>query len=187
MSAPGVPCAMRDKQSLWWLAAGFLLLVATGLGLRDPWPADEPRFALIARDMVSSGDWLFPRIGGDLYHDKPPFYFWLLASGYWLTGSIRASFLIPSLLAAGGIFAMVYDLARRLAGREAAFIATALLLCTAQFLMVTRGAQIDTTLCFMTTLSLYGFLRHLHWGPAWGWYFIGGLAAGLGVRSKSVV
>ena len=36
---------------LWLLGLG-LLLIATGIGLRDPWPADEPRFALIARDMV---------------------------------------------------------------------------------------------------------------------------------------
>ena len=66
-----------------------LLLIATGIGLRDPWPADEPRFALIARDMVASGDWLFPRAGGDLYQDKPPLYFWLLACAYALIGSVR--------------------------------------------------------------------------------------------------
>src|SRR4026209_549541 len=34
-----------------WLAALALLLIATGIGLRDPWPADEPRFALVAPDM----------------------------------------------------------------------------------------------------------------------------------------
>jgi len=176
---------MRDKHFLW-LALAALLLVATGLGLRDPWPADEPRFALIARDMVLHGDWLFPRVGGDLYDDKPPLFFWLLAAGYWITGSLRASFLIPSFLAACGILALVHDLARRLFGREAALAAAVLLACTVQFLVVTRGAQIDATLCFLTTLSLYGLLRHLLLGPAWGWYFIGGLAAGLGVITKGV-
>jgi len=39
-----------------WLIVAVSVLVATGLGMRDPWPADEPRFALIARDMVRSGD-----------------------------------------------------------------------------------------------------------------------------------
>jgi len=33
-----------------------LLLMATGLGLRDPWPADEPHFALVAQDMLRSGE-----------------------------------------------------------------------------------------------------------------------------------
>jgi 4-amino-4-deoxy-L-arabinose transferase-like glycosyltransferase len=72
---------MRWTDALW-LAGALALFVATGLGLRDPWPADEPRFALVARDMVASGDWLFPRVGGDFYSDKPPVYFWLLAAAY---------------------------------------------------------------------------------------------------------
>ncbi len=100
---------------------GFaLLLMATGLGLRDPWPADEPRFALVAQDMLRSGDWLIPRVGGDLYGDKPPFFFWLLASAMALTGSMRIGFLLPSLLAGIGATLLVYDLLRRARGREVA-------------------------------------------------------------------
>ncbi len=49
-----------------------------------------------------------------------------------------------------------------------------------------RGAQIDPVLCFFTTFSLYALLRHLLLGPAWGWYLIGGVAAGLGVITKGV-
>jgi 4-amino-4-deoxy-L-arabinose transferase-like glycosyltransferase len=176
---------MRWTDALW-LAGALALFVATGLGLRDPWPADEPRFALVARDMVASGDWLFPRVGGDFYSDKPPVYFWLLAAAYSVTGSIRASFLIPSFLAAGGVLWLVFDMSRRLAGRKAGLAAAGLLVCTVQFVVVMRGAQIDPTLCLLTTLSLYAFLRHLLLGPAWGWYFIGGLASGLGVVTKGV-
>jgi 4-amino-4-deoxy-L-arabinose transferase-like glycosyltransferase len=49
-----------------------------------------------------------------------------------------------------------------------------------------RSAQIDATLCLVMTLSLYSLLRHLLWGPAWSWYFLGGFAAGLGVITKGV-
>ncbi|HET9836052.1 MAG TPA: dolichyl-phosphate-mannose--protein mannosyltransferase, partial [Rhodanobacteraceae bacterium] len=35
-----------------------LVLLALGLGLRDPWPSDEPRFALVARTMLETGNWL---------------------------------------------------------------------------------------------------------------------------------
>ena len=79
---------------LLWLVGLTLLLVGTGIGLRDPWPADEPRFALIARDMVASGRWLVPLVGGDLYADKPPLYFWLMAFALKLTGSLRLAPLI---------------------------------------------------------------------------------------------
>lgn len=184
MSGPRTP-----RADLPWLALATLLLVgsAAGLGLRDPWPADEPRFAAVAAEMLDRGDWLFPRVGGDLYQDKPPLYFWLLAGALALTGgSIRAAFLLPSLLSAVGVVGLVHDLARRLAGRAAGLAGAATLLVTVQFLMAARSAQIDATLCLLTTLSLYGLLRHLLLGPAWGWYFAAGAAAGLGVITKGV-
>ena len=94
-ASPGDSATSSD--CLWLLGLG-LLLIATGIGLRDPWPADEPRFALIARDMVLTGDWLLPHVGGDIYSDKPPLFFWLIALGLQATDSLRVAFLLPSLL-----------------------------------------------------------------------------------------
>ncbi len=171
---------------LSWLALALVVIVGTGIGIRDPWPADEPRFASLARDMVLSGEWMFPRVGGDLYQDKPPLFFWLLAFFYSLTGSVRWSFLIPSFLAAGGVMFLVYDYGRRTVSRAAGLAASLLIVCTLQFVLATRGAQIDATLCFLTTLSLYALLRHLLLGDGWRWYFLGGFAAGLGIFTKGV-
>ncbi|MDH4105636.1 MAG: hypothetical protein OEV39_05930, partial [Gammaproteobacteria bacterium] len=82
---PGATSARDVTVDLLWLVGLALLLMATGLGMRDPWPADEPRFALVARDMLRSGDWLIPRVGGDLYADKPPVFFWLMATAMSVT------------------------------------------------------------------------------------------------------
>jgi 4-amino-4-deoxy-L-arabinose transferase-like glycosyltransferase len=113
-------------------------------------------------------------------------YFWLLAICYSLFGSMKAWFLIPSFLAAGGTLFLIYDFGRRSVSRDAGLAAALISVCTLQFVMVMRGAQIDATLCFLTTLSLYALLRHMLLGPAWRWYFIGGFAAGLGVFTKGV-
>lgn len=169
-----------------WIAVAVFLLIGTGVGMRDPWPADEPRFASLAQDLARSGDWLFPRVGGDLYQDKPPLYFWLLAAAYMLLGSVKASFLLPSLGAAFGTLLLVYDWGRRVAGRQAGLTAAITLATTVQFMTTARGAQIDPTLCFLTTLSLYALLRHLVFGPDWRWWTLGGVAAGLGVITKGV-
>lgn len=169
-----------------WLLALALLLIATGIGLRDPWPADEPRFALVARDMVATGEWLLPRVGGQPYADKPPLFFWLIATCLEVTRSLRFAFLLPSFFAGFGCVALVYDLGRRLWNRETGLAAGLALLFTVQFVWQARQAQIDATLCFWTTLSLYGLLRHLLLGPAWRWYTIGWAAAGLGVITKGV-
>jgi 4-amino-4-deoxy-L-arabinose transferase-like glycosyltransferase len=194
VAEPGIPVGdlsgAADGSARWadalWIAAFIALFVGTGLGVRAPWPADEPRFALIAREMVHTGEWLFPRIGGDLYADKPPLYFWLLSVCYLATGSLRTSFLIPAVVSSAVVAGLVYDLGRRIAGRAAGLAAALTLIGTVQFAMTMRGAQIDPVLCAFTTLSLYGLLRHLLFGPAWGWSFVGGLAAGLGVVTKGV-
>ena len=169
----------------------FLLFVTAivlmaGLGLRDPWPADEPRFALIARDMVESGNWLFPNVGGVIYPDKPPLFFWLVAALYALTDSLRLAFLVPGILAGLGTMLLVTDLARRLWGPKTAIWCGASLLAIVQFPLQMKSGQIDGVLCFWTTLGVYGFSRHLLLGPDWRWYAIGGFAAGLGVITKGV-
>jgi 4-amino-4-deoxy-L-arabinose transferase-like glycosyltransferase len=171
---------------LLWLLLALVLIIGTGLGIRDPWPADEPRFASLARDMVTSGEWLFPRVGGDLYQDKPPVFFWMLAVCFTLFGTWKGWFLIPAFLAAGGVLFLIYDFGRRTVSREAGFASAVLTLCTLQFVLAMRGAQIDPVLCLLTTFSLYALLRHLLLGDGWRWYLIGGFVAGLGVITKGV-
>jgi len=174
------------KTDLLWLGLLGAAVLGAGLGLRDPWPPDEPRFALAARDMAETGRWLFPRVGGDLYADKPPMFMWLQAAGYWATGSLRVAFLLPTVLASIGTLLLTYDLGRRLWDRRTGLAAALVLLCLVQFQVQAKSAQIDTTLAFLTTLSLYGLLRHLLNGPDWRWFWIGCASAGLGVITKGV-
>ena len=188
---PASPIAAAQRQvsglpAIAWLLLLALFVLGAGIGLRDPWPADEPRFALIARDMVESGRWFFPRVAGELYPDKPPLFFWLMGLFYWLTGSLRIAFLLPSLLAALGTLWLVYDLGARLWDKRTGLHAAAILLVTFQFSMEARTAQIDPVLAFWTTLGLYGLCRHLLLGPQWGWYAAGFAAAGAGVITKGV-
>jgi 4-amino-4-deoxy-L-arabinose transferase-like glycosyltransferase len=178
--------AEHSSRDLWLLLLIGALVIGAGLGLRDPWAPDEPRYVLIARDMLASGQWLFPSRGGELYADKPPFYFWILALAVGATGSVRAGFLVPSLLAGLVTLGLVHDLARRLWDARTGLIAGLLLLLTIQFTQHAKSAHIDATLCMWTTLSLYGLLRHLLLGPAWGWYVMAWLAAGIGIATKGV-
>ncbi len=163
-----------------------LLMLGVGIGLRDPWPSDEPRFALVAHAMVEHGQWLFPHRGSELYADKPPLFMWLQAGGYLLTHNWRIAFMLPSLLAGLGALALVYDLARRLWNHRSALLAAATLLLTIHFTYQMRNAQIDPLLLGWMTLANYGLLRHLLLGPAWRWFALGCFAAGLGVITKGV-
>ncbi len=174
------------QRHLFGVVVLCLLVIGAGLGMRDPWPADEPRFALIAQQMIDSGNWMFPHRADELYSDKPPLFMWMIAAFEYVTGSMRVAFLLPSLLAAIGTVVLVYDIARRLWNRRVALLAGVALLASVQFALQTKIAQIDALLMFWTTLGLYGVLRHILLGPSWRWYFIGFAAMGLGVLSKLV-
>ncbi|WP_024873327.1 ArnT family glycosyltransferase [Tolumonas lignilytica] len=176
----------NDRLNLLFLLGVALLLLGAGLGLRDPWPADEPRFALIAKQMVDTGQWLFPFRGGEIYPDKPPMFMWGIAAIYWLTHSMRIAFLIPSLVAGLGCITLVYDMSRRLWGNSVAFRAGLLLLFTVQFTVQGKQAQIDELVTFFVTLGCYGFLRFLLTSGGWRWYYLGWFAAGLGIITKGV-
>lgn len=163
-----------------------LLVLSAGYGLRDPWPADEPRFVLVARQMLESGEWLFPHRGIELYPDKPPVYFWLLAISQSLIGDWRWSFLLPSLLAGMAVLWLVYDLGRRLWHPRAGLWAAVATLATVHFCHQFRRAQIDPTLVLMTTASFYLIARHVLLGPDWRRLYFGFALAGLGVITKGV-
>lgn len=174
-----------SSSAIYLLLFLAFVVIASGIGLRDPWPADEPRFVLIAKEMIETQQWLFPQRGGELYPDKPPIFIWLQAIVYGLTGEIRA-FLLPSLFASIATLVLVYDLARRLWNRTIAIAAAFSLLVSVQFTMQAKLAQIDAVLCFWVTLGLYGLLRHILRGPSWGWYFTAFFAMGCGIITKGV-
>ncbi|MDX1569099.1 MAG: glycosyltransferase family 39 protein [Xanthomonadales bacterium] len=163
-----------------------LVYIATGIGLRDPWPSDEPRFALIAKDMVESGEWFFPRRGGELYPDKPPLFMWAQAIFYQLTGSLRIAALLPSLLAGLAVLVLIYDMGRRLWNPRVGLAAGLLLLVAPQFVLEARAGQLDAMVTAWIALGMYGFLRHLLLGPDRRWLLVGFAACGFGIITKGV-
>ena len=61
----------------------FLLVVAFAafydLGARSLHTLDLPRFGVLAREMIRSGEWLVPTRYGEVYANKPPLHIWLVA------------------------------------------------------------------------------------------------------------
>lgn len=91
----------------------FLLLLAvpaffSNLGLL-PLFADEPTRANVALEMILTGNYSVPTVGGEYYYNKPPLYNWILALIYQVSGSFsefvtRLPALIPLFLFAVTIY-----------------------------------------------------------------------------------
>jgi 4-amino-4-deoxy-L-arabinose transferase-like glycosyltransferase len=67
------------------------------LGLVGP---DEPRYAWIAREMASTGDWVTPRLYGTPWFEKPALYYWAAALGFRLHLPSEWAARLPSAFAA---------------------------------------------------------------------------------------
>jgi 4-amino-4-deoxy-L-arabinose transferase-like glycosyltransferase len=184
----------QERRRFWLLLLIALVILGAGIGLRDPWPSDEPRFTLAAKQMVESGDWLFPHRGSELYADKPPMLMWAEAASFELVRWWRLAFMLPSLLAGLGTLLLVYDLGRRLWNRRAGLYAAGGLLLAFQFVYQSQRAQIDPLVMFFITAANWGLLRHLLAPPdagatrttRWPLYWLGCFCAGLGVITKGV-
>ena len=82
-NAPALPWR---NASLWLPAAAFLALWLGTLGYRHLIPTDEGRYAEIAREMFTSGDWVTIRYNALKYFEKPPLQMWGTALAYTLFG-----------------------------------------------------------------------------------------------------
>lgn len=172
--------------SCWPLFLSAFTFIFIGIGLRDPWPADEPRFALIAKEMVETGQWFFPARAQELYPDKPPIFMWSIALCYWLFGSIRLSFLLPSAVSGLLTIFLVYDIGKRLWTKKIGLVAGWLLLFSFQFLLQAKTAQIDAMVCAWITIGCYGLLRYCLVDGNYKWYALAWFSMGIGVITKGV-
>lgn len=171
----------------WWsLVLLYLLVSMIGLGMRMPWPADEPRFALNGLEMWVTGDWWLPHRAGELYPDKPPVFMWLSGLATGLTGDIRLGFALPSLLGGLATLGLSVDLIRRLHGRRSAFIAGLWLIASLQFVLQARTAQIDMLVTAFILLGIWGMLRHALLNDGARYFYLGCFAMGLGIITKGV-
>jgi len=163
-----------------------LLLIGAGLGLRQPFNVDEERFLGVTLEMLQDGSWWVPHRAAEIYPDKPPLFMWAVAFFTWLTGLPKIALFLPALISGAVATACLYDLGLRLWNRRIGVIAALLFLSTYQTFSILRAGQIDGFLCLWIALGMYGMVRHLLLGPAWGWFYVACAAMGLGIISKGV-
>ena len=185
--SPTHPWRDRGRRDLVLLALLAACVVLPGIGARDLWNPDEPRYAQVAREMRESGRFLVPHFNGRLYTEKPPLLFWSIAAAAALRGGLdETAVRLPSALAAIGSVLLVYALGRRLFDRRAAWIAAAVFLTNAKVLWQARFGQIDMLLTFLVLCAAFFWVRgSLEHRPGLSYLFFG--FAGLATLAKGPV
>ena len=145
------------------VAAPLYILGLTGT---DLWTPDEPRYALVAREMIERGDYVQPYCNGEPYTEKPPLFFWTVAAAAKLLGGVdQLAVRLPSVLSALGTLALLIAFVNELFGKKAAFLSGIFLGTSPQFFWLARSGHIDMLLAFLMTAALVSFYR---------WYARGG-------------
>src|SRR5262245_57446993 len=89
------------------------------IGLLGP---DEPRYAAIAREMLSTGDYITPRLHGIPWFEKPVLMYWGAVIGYKLFGVNEVGARFPSAFGASLAVFFLYWCGRKLWNRSVGFV-----------------------------------------------------------------
>ena len=144
----------------WFLVLSVLFTVAwfSTLEYRKLIKPDEGRYAEIAREMYTSGDWTTPRLNGIKYFEKPPLQYWMTAAAFKAFGENEwTARLWPALTGFGGLL-LTFFVGVRLFGDEVAAASTALLGGSLIYGVISHLNTLDMGLAFFLHLALCGFL-----------------------------
>ncbi len=181
---------MRHCALILCLIAIGVATFGVGIGRRDMWAPDEPRFAQVTREMLDRREFFVLHLNDGVYTDKPPMLMWLAA---WFNGpdtSDISSFAMRAPSVAGGLVGLVaiYALAFSMFGSaRIAFWSGAVLATTFMFAVQGNSAQLDMLMCGWGSLAMLGLWHALQSPPGrrrvfcWAWVWIFGA---LGTLSK---
>ncbi len=182
--AESLPKIWREVEC--WLLVLFVVL-SFGLRLGDlTIRGEETRRALIAREMLDSGDWLVPRTQGQPLLSRPPLQNWIIAGISLVQGRIDEwTVRLPSVLSILATALLVYAYGRSFLSKLGAFASGMVFASLGQVIELGRFGETDAMFTLFVAGSLLvwhlGFLRN--WNPYLTWCLGYGLAA-LGTLTK---
>ncbi|MBP2627817.1 MAG: hypothetical protein H6Q68_2528 [Firmicutes bacterium] len=163
----------------------FYLLGSHIMPITDP---VESNYALTAKEMVLSSDWVSPRIYGNVWFDKPVFFYWLTAISFKLFGfSDLAARISPAFFAALGLV-MIYWVVNKLSKPSVAFLATVVIGTSLEYVVLSKLIITDMVFfLFNSTALVFFYLGYINMDDTKRWYLGMYISMGLAVLTKGPV
>ena len=145
--------------------------------------------AQIARNMLTSGDWVTPRLDGVAYMEKAPLVYWAIALSYKVFGAHDWAARIPIALSVMGLAWLTAAFGIWAFGKRAGLYAGLCMATCIGIFLFTRILIPDVMITFTVALAMWAFLRALdkeepH--PRF-WAFLLAASLGLGLLLKSLI
>lgn len=145
--------------------------------------------AQIARNMLTSGDWVTARLDGVIYLEKPPLIYWLIAGSYKIFGVHDWAARIPVALSSIALALLVTGFGIWAFGKRAGLYAGLCISTCIGLWLFTRVLIPDVMLAGSVTLALWAFLRALDEQEPHPrrWAMVLALSLGVGLLWKSTI
>jgi 4-amino-4-deoxy-L-arabinose transferase-like glycosyltransferase len=159
-------------------------------------PHDEGYYAIQARWIWESGDWLTPQWWGTAIYDRTIGLQWLIALAYHLFGLNEFSVRLPSAIACIISVLLTYEIGKILFDRQIAWLGGAILMLMGLWMSEAQTAQQNTALVAIELLGIWALLKisdsqstslsasGLATDRNWGWGIIAGASVGWGFLLK---
>ncbi|HBH03619.1 MAG TPA: hypothetical protein DDZ42_17150 [Candidatus Rokubacteria bacterium] len=179
-----LPERLRDLRRLPLRAPALVamaiaaLVYFPGLGAMPFIDPPEGFHAEIAREMVSSGDWVLPRLNGVRYFSKPPVPYWLMALSFTVGGPTPFAARVWSALAAVALAGLTARIGAFLGGPRLGLLAGVLVSANLGVFVFGRLLKPDLLFILAIALAFTGFGLAYAAGRRWGLaLFYAGLGA----------
>lgn len=187
------------------IALVFFITLMFFIFLRGYWAPDEPDFAQCIKEMRMREAWLFPWLNGEIYAEKPIFYYWIMkisaivsekiSGGVgFLNGISPWSLRIPSVIASTLIIFGLRSWSKRFFDNNLSKLSTIILATTPIWIWQAQFIQIDMVFAslvawsWMCWISGYALMRNLvskrNENEYKKWFIISYVSLGLAILAK---
>ena len=146
----------RNHWYILFLLTGFMLF----FGNHNIFITDnvESNYALTAKEMLLSGDWISPQIYGQYWFDKPILFYTFTAISYFFFGFTEfASRFFPAIFGLASV-ALIGWGGKKLYSEKVGFYSAVVLATSFEFLLISKMVITDSLLFFFFSLALLSFL-----------------------------
>lgn len=176
------------KKKYWGLfLIAFLgyMLFNQAMPITDP---VESNYVLTAKEMVLTADWVSPRIYGNVWFDKPVFFYWLTAIAFQLFGfSEWAARLAPALFAAVGLV-LLYWFTSKIATQRTAILAVVIMGTSFEYILLAKLVITDMVFFVFNCAALgFFYLGYVKKDGTRRWYLAAYVSMALAVLTKGPV
>jgi 4-amino-4-deoxy-L-arabinose transferase-like glycosyltransferase len=145
--------------------------------------------AQIARNMLSTGDWVTARLDGVAYLEKPPLVYWMMAVSYKVFGVQDWAARLPIALFCVGLCLLTAAFGIWAFGKKQGFYAGLVMATSVGLYLFTRVLIPDVILTFTIALAMWALLRvtDVEEQHPRAWAFALAASLGVGLLLKSLI